>query len=411
MPSNDMKLNAPGLKRRGKHSERLYWCARTDIAKAGFTPRVMSLFYNIDDPADRRLIEAVCQRVNAEMKAWAGGYRRTPKVFDGTVLSLSRRYQADEASPFLQHKWNWRDRETRILKTIESAFGQRSLTTLTMTDFHRWYDAAKRPKVAGGKERIDRAVKIMKLLRQLFSYGAAAELPHCERLFGILSKMRFKGPGRRRIKLELHHVEAFIPKALEHNRLSLALGTALQFETMMRQKDVIGEWEPLGETGKSLGIVLNGNRWINGLTWADIPPSLVITKDTTKTGATVVADLKLCSLVMRVLAMVPADQRVGPVIIDEKSGRPYAKDAYAREWRIVAKASGIPDHIKNMDARAGAISEADEALAPLDEIRSTAGHSQASTTIRYVRGSTGKSKHVAELRHLHRERKRDENNN
>src|SRR5215831_14329313 len=141
--------------------------------------------------------------------------------------------------------------------------------------------------------------------------------------------MRFKGPARRRIKLELHHVEAFIPKAVEMDRLSLALGTAIQFETMMRQKGVIGEWEPLGDTQPSLGIVLNRSRWANGLLWTDISPSMVITKDTTKTGATVVADLKLCPLVMQLSAMVPADKRVGPMIIDEKSGRPYAEDAYA----------------------------------------------------------------------------------
>jgi hypothetical protein len=411
MPSHEVKLNAPGLKRRGKRKERLYWAARADIAKSGFTPRLVRLSYNIEDPADHRLIEGMCQRLDAEMKSWSYGKRNAPKHFDGTVLGLSRRYQTDDASPFKTHKWNWRDRETRILKIIEAAFGSRSLSTLGNTDFSRWYDHAKRPKAAGGAERIDRAVKIMKLLRQMVSYGAAAELPHCERLFGILSKMRFKGPARRRVKLELHHVEAFIPMAIEMDRLSLALGTAIQFETMMRQKDVIGEWEPLGETDKSLGIVLNGGRWVNGLTWTDIPPSMVIVKDTTKTGATVVADLKLCPLVMKVLALIPADRRVGPLIIDEKSGRPYAEDGYAREWRIVARAAGIPDHVKNMDARAGAISEADEALAPLDEIRSTAGHSQSSTTLRYVRGSAGKSKHVAELRQLHRASKQDENKN
>ena len=410
MRSNEVKLNAPGLKRRGKNGERLYWIARTDIAKAGYLPRVVRLSYDINDPANYRLIEAACQRLDSEMKAWAGGHKR-PKHFEGTILSLSRRYQTDEASPFRQHKWNWRDRETRILKIIEAAFGQRSLATLTNNDFKRWYDVAKKPKVAGAPERIDRAVKIMKLLRQMLSFGVAAELPHCARLCAILERMRFKGPARRRVKLELHHVEDFIPKAIEMGRLSLALGTALQFETMMRQRDVIGEWEPLGDTDRSFGIVLKGNRWVNGLTWADIPPTMILSKATTKTGAIVVADLKLCPLVMQVLAMVPTDKRVGPMIIDEKSGRPYAEDAYAREWRVVARAAGIPDAVKNMDARAGAISEADDALAPLDEIRSTAGHSQASTTIRYVRGSAGKSKHVAELRRLHRERKRDENGN
>ena len=409
MPSND--LNAPGLKRRGKNRDRLYWIARTDIARAGYTPRLVRLSYNINDPDDHRLIEAACQRLDAEMKSWSSGNKKQEKYFDGTVLSLSRRYQTDEASPFKGHKWNWQDRETRILKMIESAFGSRALSSLGNTDFSRWYDAAKKPKVAGGPERIDRAVKIMKLLRQMISYGAAAELAHCERLFNILSKMRFKGPARRRVKLEVHHVEAFVLKAIEMNRISLALGTAVQFETMMRAKDVIGEYEPIGDTDRSLGIVLNNGRWVNGLTWADIPPSMVIKKDTTKTGATVVADLKLCPLVMKVLALIPADKRVGPLIIDEKSGRPYAEDGYAREWRIVARAADIPDHIKNMDARAGAISEADDALAPLDEIRSSAGHTQASTTQRYIRGAVGKSKHVAELRQLHRDRKRDENGN
>lgn len=402
MHSSEDKLNAPGLKRRGRDKTRLYWCARADIAKAGFTPRVVPLHYNIDDPAERRLIEARCMVLDAEMKAWSGGHRKESKSFDGLILSLSKRYQTDEASPFREHKWNWRDREARILKIIEDAFGARSLATLGMNDFRRWYDAAKQPKNVGGSERIDRAAKIMKLLRQMISYGVAAELAHCERLSKILAEMRFKGAARRRVKLELHHVELFIPKAIEMDRVSLALGTAIQFETMMRQKDVIGEWEPLADTADNSGIVFGRRRWVYGLIWTDIPPSLVIRKDTTKTGATVVADLNLCPLVMRVLALIPQDKRVGPLIIDENAGRPYAQDGYAREWRVVARAAGIPDHIKNMDARAGAISEADDALAPLDEIRSTAGHAQASTTTRYIRGTTGKSKHVAELRQLHR---------
>ena len=249
-------------------------------------------------------------------------------------------------------------------------------------------------------QRIDRAVKIIKLLRQMVTFGAAAELPHCDRLHGILTKMRFKGGARSKLKLELHHVQAFIPVAIEAGRVSLALGTALQFETIMRQKDVIGEWEPMAGGANTAGIVLNGNRWVNGLTWADIPDDLVVKKDTTKTGATVVADLKLCPLVLQVMPLIPADKRIGPLIIDENSGRPYAEDGYAREWRIDRSSGGIPDAVKNMHARAGAISEADDALAPLEEIQSSAGHSQASTTKRYIRGAVGKSKHVAELRLL-----------
>jgi hypothetical protein len=408
-PSSRHGLKAPGLKLRGKNHERLYWICRDDIAKAGFTPRQVRLSYNIHDPADHRLIEAACQRLDAEMKMWSSGTKRDRPHFDGTILSLSRRYQTDEESPFKKHKWNWRDRETRILKIIERAFGGRALGSLRNTDFQRWYDAARQPKTPGGPERVDRAAKIMKLVRQMVSYGVQSELPHCERLARILGEMRFQGPERRRVTLDLDHVKAFVPKAIEMGRISLALGTALQFETMMRQKDVIGEWEPLSNSDTGHGIVLNHARWVKGLTWADIPECMEVRKVTTKTGAIVVSDLKLCPLVLDVLRLIPTEKRVGPLIIDENAGRPYAEDGYAREWRKVARAAGIPDHIRNMDARAGAITEADDAQASLDDIRSTAGHSQASVTARYVRGSSGKSKHVAELRLLHRARKQDEN--
>jgi hypothetical protein len=93
---------------------------------------------------------------------------------------------------------------------------------------------------------------------------------------------------------------------------------------------------------------------------------------------------------------------MGPLIIDETAGRPYAESAYGREWRVVARAAGIPDHIWNMDARAGAITEAEDAGADLDHIRSTAAHAQISTTARYSRGAIGKSQKVAELRIKHR---------
>src|SRR5918997_5816293 len=132
-----------------------------------------------------------------------------------------------------------------------------------------------------------------------------AELGECKRLSDILEHARFAQPPRRRIAMELEHVEAFIPKAIEMGRLSLALGTAMQFETALRQKDVIGEWEPIPDGHEATGIVLNGRRWVNGLTWSDIPADLVLRKATTKTGAYVAHDLKLCPLVVRCLEMVP----------------------------------------------------------------------------------------------------------
>ncbi|MTW16107.1 integrase [Rhodoplanes serenus] len=391
----------PGKKiRRNRHGpDRIYWVARADLVAQGYEPRTVRLHY---DPTDRVLIAAACQRLQAEMLAWAAGRRTTDRPFDGTLASLIRLYQHDQASPYRDLKWNTRRTYDQVLGVIEKAFGKRSLAAVGIADFRRWYDEAKKPKQPGSPERVRKAHGIIAMLRRLFAYGVTAEHPHCARLAAILDEARFKQPGRRRLKLELPHVEAFIPKAIEAGRLSLAIGTAMQFETTLRQRDVIGEWEPIPEGEAPTGIVLGGRRWVRGLTWADITADQTVSKETTKTGAVVGHDLRLCPLVLDLLDQVPAERRVGPLIIDETAGRPYAEHAYAREWRVIARTAGIPDAVWNMDARSGGISEADDAGADLDLIRSAAGHTQASTTARYVRGTIGKSRKVAELRLAHR---------
>lgn len=403
------EIDAPGLKvRRNKDgTARLYWVARADIRKAGYMPETVRLHYSLDDPQGRRLVSAACRKLQAEMFAWRAGHRQRSRPFDGTISSLVRLYQTDEASPYFELKHNTRETYDQVLRVIDRAFGKRTLSNLTLTDFRRWYEEAKKPREPGGPERVRKAHGIISMLRRLFAYGIAAEHNGCTRLASILDNTRFKQPKRRRVRMERHHVEAFIPKAIEAGRLSLAIGTALQFETGMRQKDVIGEWEPHEARSEIGGIMLKGKRgrrmlrWANGLTWQDMCAG-TFTKETTKTGALVAHDLSLCPLTLGLLAMIPAGERIGPLIIDEKAGRPYAKDAYAREWRLVARAAGIPDEVWNMDARAGAITEAEDAGAELDEIRAAIGHTQASTTARYSRGAAGKSWKVAKLRQAHR---------
>jgi integrase len=177
----------------------------------------------------------------------------------------------------------------------------------------------------------------------------------------------------------------------------------MQFETTLRQEDVIGEWEPIPDGEPASGIVLGGRRWVGGLTWGHLDSDLVLRKATIKTGAEVQHDLRACPLVLDILSEIPAEQRVGPIIVDEKAGRPYAEDVYSREWRIAANAAGLPKHIQNRDARAGGVSEADEAGPRLEEIQAQTGHTQEKTTRRYLRGeSLGKSQRTAELRVAHR---------
>ena len=400
---------APGhkVRRNRDGTERHLWVARHDLVKAGYLPKTVRLHYDGTTRAGRLLIDAACRKLQAEMLEWASGRRRERYRFDGTIAGLVREYQREPASPYAELKWNTRRSYDHVLGIVEKAFGRRALVALGIGDFRRWYDEAKKPKVEGQPPRIRKAHGIIAMLRRLFAYGVTAELAECARLATILEFARFKQPGRRRVRMLLGQAEAIIATALASGRVSLALGTALQFETAMRQRDVIGEWEPLGDSAAT-GIVLGGRRWVNGLTWSDISADLQLRKETTKTGAMVSHDLRMAPLVTRVLAYVPPDRRVGPVIVDETCGRPYAEHAYGREWRKLADLAGVPRQVWNMDARAGAITEAEDAGADLDTIRGAVGHTQASTTARYSRGATGKSRKVAELRSAHRAAKNDQ---
>lgn len=98
-----------------------------------------------------------------------------------------------------------------MLGVIDKAFGKRVIAGLHIADFRRWYEEAAKPKAAGGPPRLRKAHGIIGMFRRLFVYGISAEIVECARLATILSASRFKQPGRRRVKLELSHVQAMWP--------------------------------------------------------------------------------------------------------------------------------------------------------------------------------------------------------
>jgi hypothetical protein len=179
MPGHKVRRNKDGTVRHG-------WVARHDLVKRGYRPKWVRLHYNFNDQAERLLAAAQCQKLQAEMLAWASGMRSNNLVFDGTVAALVRAYQRDPASPYCGLKWNTRRTYDQVLGLIEKAFGQRALAVLRISDFRRWYDEAAKPKVDGGRPRVRKAHGIISMFRRLFSYGISAELPECARLVAIL---------------------------------------------------------------------------------------------------------------------------------------------------------------------------------------------------------------------------------
>lgn len=375
----------------------LFWRCSGAAKKAGYQPRYVRL-HEIED------IEAKCRQLHAEQLAWLAqrGGASVPLPEQMTIGHLFELYRTRPSSPYQAVKWNSRRSYDQILQTIEEACGDVRLKDISMDTLFVWFQDARYPEGKNGPDRLRKASAIITMLRMTISFGVAAEVEECLRLQAILSNMRFKQPVKRTEAMTARQARALVDEAIRQGRLSIALGTALQFECGLRQRDVIGEWEPfLGQPTSRY--VIGRRQWVNGLTWQMIENG-VLSKQTTKTGAVVSHDLTLCPLVCEVLAMIPKSKRAfGPVIVSENTGKPYAQAVYGRTWRQVADAAGLPRTLWNMDARSGAATEASDAGAALGDTRAVLGHADEKMTARYVRGdSLEKSRRVAKLRLKHR---------
>jgi hypothetical protein len=328
------------------------------------------------------------------MLAWLAEASPPETAFDGTLGSLTARYATDPDSPYRELKYSTQRTYNDDMRLLTRFVGARRLDRLTGEDFRRWYRRLKEPKSPGGPERARRAHGVLTMLRIILGYGRVLGLPHCSRLQDILGAMRFRTAPARKVFVTYAQVVSFIERAHALGFPEMALAQALQFEGTLRQVDVIGEWVPDPERP-------SGTRWANGLLWQDIRDG-VMTKATTKTGAEAAIDFREYPLAMTELARVPAEQRVGPVIRDSRTGQPFRKGMYARRWRLVARAAGIPDAVWNRDSRAGGVTEGSDAGADLEALRHHASHSSVSTTARYSRRTLTKTTRVARLRVAHR---------
>jgi integrase len=188
---------------------------------------------------------------------------------------------------------------------------------------------------------------------------------------------------------------------------------------MLRQMDIIGEWAKVSAYRKLPdGITTlehKGDIWAGFFTWEMIAGWRWRMK-TSKSKYRSAADFDLArfpehNLLLPLLEAVPHADRTGAVVKGEKN-LPVRQAMYARWWRRIARAAGIPDAVWNMDARAGAATEADESGAELDAIQAQLTHSKGSTTLRYIRrGRTRKIELVAEARAKKRASEGGENAN
>jgi hypothetical protein len=107
-------------------------------------------------------------------------------------------------------------------------------------------------------------------------------------------------------------------------------------------------------------------------------------------------------MILEEIAKVPPERRVGTMILSERTGEPYKHRTFTQTWRKVADVAGVPRDVWNMDARAGGISEGEDAGADEADRMKHAGHTRPETHRKYARGSIEETRRVARARHVWR---------
>ena len=408
--------NAPGLVWQARKDQwKAIWRARDDLIERGFRPKNHPLWQGAELTAvDINHIQDTCNRLQGEMLAFSRGLVAVINAFDGTLRTLVNCYQTDPDSTYHKKRFAVRKNQDALLKRMVARHGDEPLSEIKGRVLKAWH---KEWSHDGEKVAIGHAV--IGHLRTLFGFGfTMLEDADCERLVAVMHNMKFQMPRARTDRLTAD--QAIAIRAVAHKRGldSMAMAQAFQFELMLRQKDVIGEWVPMSEPGISDVVRTRGKdqpeieKWLMGIRWEEIDQNLILRHNTSKRGKDIEVDLKLAPMVLEELALYSRTPIAnltraslppsGPIILCEIHAFPWTGSEFRRKWRIVANAAGVPKSVKNMDSRAGAISEATDAGANLEHVRHAATHSDISMTQRYSRGSTEKVAGVSRLRVEHR---------
>lgn len=410
---------APGFKGgrfRPELGKRLpYWIAKNVVRDPmGFPDPCIAL---PTDASDAEIIE-LCHAHTARLMAWiderAQEQDTVPPLprFDGTVGSACRIYQVHPSSPF--HAVSHKTRKSAYLPylaLLERTVGKRLVRRVTTVDVEHWYRKWRQPAREDGPERVDRAHDAVAMLRTVLRFMARLRVPECKLLAEELTLVQFERGGARSEEMTFAQASGFIRTALAMEQdkklppfrgLYMALGVAAQFELLLRQKDIIGEWLPAfpkpklpkGASTTELGDEL----WAGFFTWENIPGWRWVMK-TSKSKYRAAADFTLSNyeMLFPLLEAVPFDQRQGAIIKGEHA-LPIRYRTYQKNFRKIARAAQIPDTVWSMDARAGGATEAYEAKASLSAIQGALTHEKTSTTLRYIRRNAAPFEEVAAAR-------------
>lgn len=351
-----------------------YWFASRKAIEKGYPVKAVNLSgsTNVVDRA---------KRLQAEMLSWLDGPQKLVS-FDGTFRSLLDLYERDPESSFHQVEETTRDSYSVYLRKLYSHIGALRIDACDGRDVRRWFAAWRNDN---GRDRLPRARMALAVLKAAVSFGVVCRRPGCRDFQDVLSELEFQTPDSRTHAPTAEQMGAARRAARENGAPLRALVYAIEFETTLRQWDIIGKWVRLSDPRPS-AITYKSRKWIGPMV-ASIDSRMILkvtpSKTRKTTGVTLTFDLAACPMVQEEIAIL--EGRSGPLIVNERTGRPYSPVEFNDGWRADYALAGLPGDLWNRDTRAGGVTEGTRSGASKDDRRMLAGHAREETTDIYDR--------------------------
>ncbi|QDC00325.1 tyrosine-type recombinase/integrase [Mesorhizobium sp. 8] len=373
----ERRVKAPGLvwiRRSNGFTPR--WVARESDRKAGFRPKTVNLSRWADDPI---ALAERCDSLWAEMLEWRSARVADPLQFDGTLRSLFLLYQSHPQSTFHQLSSASRRPYDSYLARLVKDVGERTVDSVSGLDLLTWHT-----NWSNGGANLAASAMCRAVLDAAINFGVMARLKGCVELAAALraTKRSLPKPRPRSVAMTADDVIRLRQAAHAAGRPSSALAYALVFETAIRLWDVIGQWDVVDRHGKSHP---RGRRTLwRGLRWEDIDADMVLryvpSKTSAKTGLAVTFPLSKAPMVMEEMKHWSEEKRSGPIIVCERTRRPYGSADFSGCWRLDSKACGLSSKVWARDLRASGITEGRAAGTATDDVAKVAGHASTKTT-------------------------------
>lgn len=202
--------------------------------------------------------------------------------------------------------------------------------------------------------------------------------------------------------------ERYCSKAVELGFPSMAAAAALSFELVQRVWDVFAIPDPKLPLPEG-----RQRRRARGITWEDYTPGVSITVLQSKTSKRLTIPLydsmpdgeRLLlypELEERLARIRPSGAVSGPIIVEERTGKPYKHRRMSTVHRQICDAAELPKDMTFTGFRHGGATEIGDAGET--DIRSISGHTQLDTTAIYNKVSQEKARRIALKRREHLQR-------